>query len=313
MSLQVTFGFPSTVRLGPVCLTIGTYDGVHRGHQAILLPLIEKARAPGSTSVLVTFEPHPRCVLDPDHCPQNLTTLDEKTWVLDQLGMDRAVVIPFTPQVAALSPATFMRRLMSAMELRHLTVGYDFAFGHARRGDHTFLQRLGARHGFSVTVTPALQRGGSPISSSRIRRLLLLGQVRAAAQLLGRDYFVRSVVEHGGERGHRIGYPTANLKITPNKLLPANGVYAVRVLVDGQTHQAVMNIGFRPTFGGSTLTVEAFLLDYEGDLYGKLLTMSFVQRLRGERRFPSAAALQQQIARDVESARRILGNRTLSS
>lgn len=313
MSLRVSFGFPSTDRLGPVRFTIGTYDGIHRGHQTILVPLIEAARSSGSTSLLVTFEPHPRCVLDPDHCPQNLTTLDEKTWILEQLGMDRVVVIPFTPQVAVLSPAAFMRRLMSGMQIRHLTVGYDFAFGHGRRGDHAFLERLATSRGFSFSVVPALERGGAPISSSRIRRLVLLGQVRAAAQLLGRDYFLRSVVEHGVERGHRIGYPTANLKITPNKLLPANGVYAVRVLVDGETEPAVMNIGFRPTFGGSTLTVEAFLLDYEGDLYGKLLTVSFVQRLRGERRFPSATALQQQIARDVESAKRILESPTRSS
>jgi riboflavin kinase/FMN adenylyltransferase len=255
---------------------------------------------------VVTFEPHPRCVLDPDHCPQNLTTLDEKTWLLDQLGLDHLLVIPFTPQVAALSPADFMRRLTRGMQLRRLVVGYDFAFGRARRGDHAFLRQMGAREGFTVDVISVQERGGAPISSSRIRRLLLLGQVRAAAQLLGRDYFLRSAVEHGAERGKMLGFPTANLKITPNKLLPANGVYAVRVELEGGGHQGALNLGFRPTFGGNTLTVEVFLLDYQGDLYGRLLTVFFVQRLRGERRFASITALQQQITRDVETARRVL-------
>ena len=256
--------------------------------------------------MLVTFEPHPRCVLDPDHCPANLTTLDEKTWLGEQLELTHLVVIPFTPQVAAISPAAFMQRLMRGMTLTRLSVGYDFAFGRGRRGDHAFLRRLSARHGFALDVRPALARGGEPVSSSRIRRLILLGQVRAAAQLLGRDYFFRSTVEHGVERGRLLGYPTANLKITPNKLLPANGVYAIRVLVDSSLHNGALNLGFRPTFGGNTLTVEAFLLDFEGDLYDRLLTVSFVQRLRGEKRFASLPALQQQIARDVENAKRIL-------
>jgi len=306
VSLQVAFGFPSPGQLGDTHLTIGTFDGIHRGHQSLLLPLIAQARAAQSTAVMVTFEPNPRCVLDPEHCPQNLTTLDEKTWLLDQLGLGAVIVIPFTPQVAALSPVGFMDRLMRGLRLRQLAVGYDFAFGRGRRGDHAFLQRLSARHGFGLVIAEPMQRGGAPISSSRLRRLLLLGQVRAAAQMLGRDYFVRSVVEQGTRTGQRLGYPTANLKITPNKLLPANGVYAVRVLMDGEAHAAVLNVGFRPTFGGNTLTVEAFVLDYLGDLYGRLLTVSFVQRLRGERRFASAEALRQQIAKDVETARRIL-------
>jgi riboflavin kinase/FMN adenylyltransferase len=255
---------------------------------------------------MVTFEPHPRCVLDPDHCPPSLTTLDEKTWLFDGLGLDQVIVIPFTPQVAALTPAGFMRRLTRGMQLGQVVVGYDFAFGQGRRGDHAFLQRLGSKEGFAVRVVPALQRGGEPVSSSRIRRLILLGQVRAAAQLLGRDYFFRSVVEHGAQRGHRIGFPTANLKITPNKLLPANGVYAIRVQLEEIALTGVLNVGFRPTFGGNTLTVEAFIFDFEGDLYGKLLTVSFVQRLRGEKRFASAEALQQQIGRDVANAKRIL-------
>ncbi|HSO94237.1 MAG TPA: riboflavin kinase, partial [Candidatus Dormibacteraeota bacterium] len=243
----VSFGFPAPGSIGRAHVTIGTYDGLHRAHQSILKPLVAGAAEAGAASVMVTFEPHPRCVLDPDHCPAYLTTLDEKTWICQQLGLTHLVVIPFTPQVARISPAAFMDRLMRGMQLEKLLVGYDFAFGRGRRGDHTFLRRLGARRGFSVDVRPAVERSGQPISSSRIRRLILLGQVRAAAQLLGRDYILRSTVEHGAQRGRLLGYPTANLKITPNKLLPANGVYAIRALIDSSAYAGALNVGFRPT------------------------------------------------------------------
>jgi riboflavin kinase/FMN adenylyltransferase len=303
----VTFGFPAPGALGPSHATIGTFDGIHRGHQALLKSLIAGARAAGGASVLVTFEPHPRCVLDPDHCPPNLTTLDEKTWLLDQLGLDHVVVIPFTPQVAALSAAVFMQRLLRGMDVRHMVVGENHRFGHGQRGDSAFLRRLGARHGFTVDVAPTVLRGREPISSSRIRRLVLLGQVRAAAQLLGRDYFVRSTVEHGAKRGRQLGFPTANLRIAPNKLIPPNAIYASRVDLDGQTYGGATSIGFRPTFGGNTLTVEVFVLDFDGDLYDKLVTVWLVHRLRAEKKFATVPALQQQMARDVENARRILG------
>jgi len=304
----VSFGFPAAGTLGPSHATIGSFDGIHRGHLALLKPLIAGARAAGAASVLVTFEPHPRCVLDPDHCPPNLTTLDEKAWLLDQLGLDHLVVIPFTPQVAALSPPAFMQRLLRGMQLRRIVIGEDFRFGHGRRGDPAFLRRFGTRHGFTVQVGPTLTRGRAPVSSSRIRRLVLLGQVRAAAQLLGRDYFMRSAVEHGVERGRQLGFPTANLRIAPNKLLPATGIYAARVDVDERSYAGALSLGFRPTFGGNSLTVEVFVLDFDGDLYDTILTVWFVQRLRAEKRYASVPALQQQMARDVENTRRILAH-----
>src|ERR1700674_1274224 len=203
----VTFGFPAPGTLGPSHATIGSFDGIHRGHHALLKPLIAGARAAGAASVLVTFEPHPRCVIDPDHCPPLLTTLEEKTWLLDQLGLDHIVVIPFTSQVAALSATTFMERLFRGIELRRMIVGENPRFGQGQRGDPAFLRKLGARHGFTVDVAPTVLWGREPISSSRIRRLVLLGQVRAAAQLLGRDYFIRSSVEHGAKRGRQLGFP----------------------------------------------------------------------------------------------------------
>jgi riboflavin kinase / FMN adenylyltransferase len=302
----VTFGFPAPGALGPSHATIGSFDGIHRGHQALLKPLIAGARTAGAASVLVTFEPHPRCVIDPDHCPPLLTTLEEKTSLLDQLGLDHIVVIPFTPQIAALSAAAFMQRLLRGIEIQHMVVGENHRFGHGQRGDSAFLRRLGARHGFTIEVAPMVRRGREPISSSRIRRLVLLGQVRAAAQLLGRDYSIRSTVEHGAKRGRQLGFPTANMRVEPNKLIPPNAIYASRVDIDGQTYDGATSVGFRPTFGGNTLTVEVFILDFEGDLYDKLITVWFVQRLRAEKRFATVPALQQQMVRDVENARRIL-------
>jgi riboflavin kinase / FMN adenylyltransferase len=302
----VTFGFPAPGTLGPSHATIGSFDGIHRGHLALLKTLIAGARAAGAASVLVTFEPHPRCVIDPDHCPPLLTTLEEKTWLLDQLGLDHMVVIPFTPQVAGLSATAFMERLLRGIELRRIVVGQNHRFGHRQGGDPAFLRKLGTRRGFTVDVAPTLLRGREPISSSRIRRLVLLGQVRAAAQLLGRDYFIRSTVEHGAKRGRQLGFPTANIQMAPNKLLPANGIYAARVGLEDVTYSGALSVGFRPTFGGSSVTVEVFILDFDADIYGRLLTVWFVQRLRGEKRFASVPALQQQMARDVENARRIL-------
>lgn len=302
----ISIGFPAPGQLGPTHATMGTFDGIHRGHLALLKPLITAAKQAGAASALVTFEPHPRCVLDPDHCPPNLTTLDEKAWLLGQIGLDHLLVIPFTPQLAALSAPAFMGRLLHGMQLRRFVVGQDHRFGHGRRGDPAFLRRFGARHGFSVEVIPTLSRGRKPISSSRIRRLVLLGQMRAAAQLLGRDYVFRSTVEHGAQRGRQLGFPTANLRIAPNKLIPAAAVYAARVDHDGKTYGGALSVGFRPTFGGNTLTVEVFVLDFDGDLYDELLTVWCVQRLRAEKRFATVPALQQQMARDVEHARRIL-------
>lgn len=303
----MTFGFPAPGALGPLHATIGTFDGLHRGHQTLLRPLIAGAKAAGTTSVLVTFEPHPRCVVDPNQCPAYLTTLDEKRWLLEPIGLDHLLVIPFTTQVAAMSPAAFMKRLMRGMELRRLLIGEDFRFGQARRGDPALLRRLGQRENFSVEVMPTMSRGKAPISSSRVRRLVLLGQMRAAAQLLGRDYLFRSRVERGEQRGRQLGFPTANLVIPPNKLVPATGVYATRVELDGQLLAGAASVGYRPTFGGHNLTVEVFIIDFEGDLYDRLLTVFFVQRLRGERRFASVQGLVQQMHRDVENARRILG------
>ena len=302
----VSVGFPHDRQQGLSDLTIGTYDGLHRGHQSLIQALVDGAKRHDSTSVVVTFDPHPRCVLDPPRCPLLITTVEERAWLLEQMGVDRVLVIPFSRQLAQLSAEDFLDKLQLGIRLRRIVVGYDFALGRGRRGDHAFLQEYAERCGFSLeTISPQLERG-TPISSSRIRELVASGKLSEARDLLGHDFFVRSVVEHGRGTGRGLGYPTANLRIAAGKLLPPVGVYAVRVEAEEGAWSGAMNLGYRPTFGRGQLTLEVYLLDFEGDLYGKTLTVWFVERLREEERFESIARLTEQIAKDVERTRRIL-------
>ena len=307
--MRVQFGLPDATEPGgaPVHLTIGNFDGVHLGHRRILEALVAGARAAGGEAVVMTFDPHPRCVLDPDNCPTQLTTLDEKRDLLERCGIDRLVVLEFTRALSRWSAEHFCDRVTAGFApLRRLVVGYDFALGHNRRGDIAFLGAWGRRHGFAVEPVEVEVVGAEPVSSSRIRRGLLDGEVATAARLLGRPYFLDSWVVHGAQRGTRLGFPTANLAITPNKCLPARGIYAMWVLVQGQWQQAATSVGYNPTFGGDHLTVEAYLLDFTGDIYRERLRAAFVARLREERAYATAEELSAQIAVDVEDARRQL-------
>ena len=307
--MRVEFGLPETAAPGgrPVHLTIGNFDGVHLGHRRILDELVGGARGDGGEAVVMTFDPHPRCVLDPDNCPSQLTTLDEKRDLLERHGVDRLVVLEFTRALSRWSAEHFCERLSAGFApLRRLVVGYDFALGHNRRGDIAFLRGWGRRHGFSVAPVEAEVVAAEPVSSSRIRRALLDGEVAAAGRLLGRPYFLDSWVVHGAKRGTRLGFPTANLSITPNKCLPARGIYAMWVLVQGHWQAAATSVGYNPTFGGDHLTVEAYLLDFAGDIYRERLRAAFVARLREERTYASAEELSVQIGIDVDDARRQL-------
>ncbi len=230
----------------------------------------------------------------------------EKERVLASLGLDRVVVLPFTRAVSAWGAEQFCDLLRASFDLRVLVVGHDFALGHKRQGDIAFLRDYGERHGFAVVVVEAVHAAGDVVSSSRVRQLLADGDVRAAATLLGRGYFMDAVVEHGEEVGRHLGFPTANLSIAPTKCLPASGVYAMWVWVDGAWHAAATNVGYRPTFGGDRLTVEAFLLDFSGDLYGREVRAVFVQRMREERSYAAVDELVAQIGRDVTDVRAVL-------
>lgn len=289
-----------------VVLSIGSFDGVHRGHQSLIARCKALAGRNGAEVAILTFDPHPRCVLDPAHCPRSLTTLREKADVLADAGVDRLVVLPFTREVSAWSATRFCDLLVESLDVRALVVGHDFALGHKRQGDVAFLTEYGAAHGFAVEQVDALDDESSPISSTRIRAEVERGDVAAAARLLGRAYTMDAVVEHGEEVGRQLGFPTANLSAAPAKCLPAPGVYAMWLRIDGRWREAATNVGYRPTFGGDRLTVEAYVLDFEGDLYGREVRAAFVERLREERAYDTPDALVEQIGRDVKDVRAIL-------
>jgi len=299
-------------RLAPLgwpspAVTIGNFDGVHRGHQALVAAVVARAREAAGVAVVLTFDPHPAAVLNPDRAPDALNTLDQKEELLAGLGVDRLAVLAFDEEVAALTPESFAREvLLGALDARHVVVGESFRFGPRRQGDAGRLAALGGGLGFSVQAVPPVLEQGSPVSSSRVRDALARGEVRVARDLLGRPHFVDASVVRGDGRGRTIGVPTANLA-PENEILPAGGVYAARCRVPGGIWQpAVVNIGRRPTFGGQHVTVEAHLVDFDGDLYGERVRLEFHERLRGEERFDGPQALVARIREDVARARDVL-------
>jgi riboflavin kinase/FMN adenylyltransferase len=300
-------------RIGrPCALGIGSFDGVHRGHQTVIRILREVADGLDGPAVLITFDPHPRCVLDPANCPPQITTLDERLEQVGALGVDEAIVVEFTRELAGWPAEEFMRRVLDVMELRRLVVGYDFALGRARAGNLTWLREQGREDGYQVTVVAPVGVGpsGDEVHSSEVRRLLTLGEVRHAAVLLGRPYTLRGPVEQGDRIGRSLDFPTANLAVPPGKLVPARGIYAgwARDLSNDPSvrHLAAISIGYRPTFGKTELRVEAFLLDFEGDLYEHRLELELISRLRGEIKFASVDELVRAMRQDVIDTRRIL-------
>jgi riboflavin kinase/FMN adenylyltransferase len=293
-------------------VTVGNFDGVHRGHQSLVAEAVREARARDGTAVALTFDPHPSRVLSPDRAPATLMTLDQKAEVLAELGIDCLAVLPFTFALSRESPADFARMVLrDAVGARVVVVGENFRFGRGRAGDLALLETLGGSLGFAVRGTRPVIHEGAPISSTRIREALARGAVVAAREMLGRWFFVDGSVVRGEGRGRTVGLPTANLEIV-NETLPARGVYTCwcRVPAGPQTqaavHPAVLNIGHRPTFGGGALSVEAHLLDFDGDLYGRTLRVFFFERLREERSFSGADALVRQVQDDIARARRML-------
>lgn len=290
----------------PSVVTVGAFDGVHLGHQALIGQVVAMARARGWRAVVVTFFPHPAVVLRGE-TPFYLTSPEEKRAQIARLGVDVLIQIPFTPATARIRAAEFVEQLVR-LGMRALWAGPDFALGYRREGTLPVLEELGRRHGYTLHVAMEFHLGGRPARSSRIREALRRGDVRSAAECLGRPFSVRGEVVAGAGRGRGLGFPTANLRIWPEHALPANGVYACWAdLPDGGRRMAVVNIGVRPTFDQSSeRVVEAHLLDWTGELYGQTLTLHFIERLREERRFPSVAELVAQIQRDIAQAREVL-------
>jgi len=282
---------------------IGVFDGVHRGHQFLLRDVAERAVEVDARSVAVTFDPDPQAVLRPGAPAAALCSLEERVALIRALGLDEVFVWPFTPQVAAMSPSEFVAALRDRYGLCEVWVGENFAFGQGRRGTVATLTELGEQHGFGVHSVAPVYEGAQPISSSRIRELLLAGEVRDAAHLLGRPYRLGGEVVTGAERGRQLGFPTANLIPPVGRVLPAYGVYAGHAIEGGRAYPAVANVGSRPTFGEEQPLIEVHLLDYSGDLYGRELAFEFVERVRPIQRFASVDELRAQIQADIASAR----------
>jgi len=287
-------------------LTVGTFDGVHRGHQYLLTLLVAHARACGCESVVLTFHPHPRQVLYPEGHARYLCSPQQREERIAELGVDHLIVLPFTQELASQSAREFVGRLRRS-GMRELWVGEGFRMGRGRTGTAAELCALGREMGFRLRVVRPLRDGGEPISSTRIRWLLEQGDVAEAARLLGWPVALRGVVVPGEGRGQRLGFPTANLPVDPSLALPQDGVYAVWVELNGQRYRGVANLGPRPSFDSHERLLEAFVIDHRGDLYGQCITVEFVRRLRDVRRFEGAESLVRQIAADVEHAEELLG------
>ena len=296
---------------GASLVTVGIYDGVHLGHQAILRYLVHRAQQQQGRSVVVSFDPHPREVLTGNQLGL-LSTIDERAQLLENLGLDRFIVLPFTKDFSRLSPDEFVLQiLVERIGLQEIVVGHDHGFGRGRQGNVELLQTLGAQHDFSVDVIPAQAVDHQVVSSSAIRQALIEdGDVGRARQMLGRPYALTGTVIHGDGRGHSIGYPTANIEVEhPRKVIPKRGVYAVQVSLRGEEgrYGGMMNIGYRPTFdGGNTLHLEVHLFDFDRTIYGQPLQITYVERLRDEQKFGSVDELIAQLSDDEQRARRVL-------
>jgi len=296
------------VQLTDTWLTIGSFDGVHRGHQSVVSKLVAGAHEYGAPAVVLTFYPHPSTILRGYDYAFYLTTPEERARLLGDFGVDVVITHPFNQQVANMSARDFMLRLDQHLKIQHLQVGYDFALGKDRQGNVEMLRKLGDELDYSLRQIGPLVLDGDTVSSSRIRFLLGAGQVDKAGDLLGRNFSIEGKIEHGDRRGVTLGFPTANLAVWSAQAIPAAGVYVCRAEFAGETWGAVTNIGVRPTFESEPVSprVEAHLLDFDQDIYGENLRLEFIARLRGEIRFPNVEALVEQIQADSQSARKLL-------
>jgi len=291
-------------------VTVGTFDGVHLGHWTVLQEIRARAQAADRRSILVTFDPHPLRIVRPEHAPLLLTTPVEKKEILAESGLDYAVFITFTVALSRYEPRRFVEEiLVGRLGVEELVIGYDHGFGRDREGDPRTLQAIGSELGFDVDVVPPVEAEGGPVSSSRIRRMVLDGQMGAARACLGRPYSLRGIVVRGDGRGRGLGFPTANLRVAErDKLIPPQGIYAVRGILRSGTYGGALHLGPRPTFKGSPPTIELHLLDFDEDVYGEEVRVDFIEFLRPIEPFSTIQALVDQIREDVGAAREILAD-----
>lgn len=298
----------NALKLQDTWVTIGTFDGVHLGHQYLIQNLVQEAHRAGEAAVVVTFDPHPAVVLSGKEFPLYLTSPEQKAEEIEKLGVDVLLSYPFNRETAAMSPAAFMERLDASLAIRELWIGYDFALGKDRKGTPERLEEIGRKLGYTLRQISPYHRDGQVISSSQIRKLLKEGNVELAAAYLGRPHRLEGVVVEGDKRGKALGFPTANLAISPYLAEIQSGVYACYAHISGERWKAVTNIGVRPTFENQPVLprVEAHLLDFNRDLYGKTISLELISFLRKERKFSGVDGLILQVKRDIQEARQVL-------
>jgi len=297
----------------PLVLTIGVFDGVHLGHRALISGAVMAARERGFMAAVMSFDPHPDSVIFPQRPLLYLTDETDKAAYIEEIGADLLIIQPFTLEFSRTSAEDFITRLTQVADIREIHVGEDFAFGHKARGNVRFLREIGPQLGFQVKSLAPLEVDDQVVKSSRIRNLLLAGEVDEAARFLGRTHSLKGEVLHGDKRGRLLGFPTANLAIPDLFAVPGNGVYATMTTFLDEAGKArenprpsVTNIGTRPTFDNGVRSVETFVLDWSGDLYGQRIRVEFIQRLREERKFAGIEAIRAQLTLDVENGRAAL-------
>lgn len=291
-------------------LTLGVFDGLHLGHQRIMQTVVERARSIGAVPTAITFDPHPRSVLHPDQAPPLLQTLDQRLANFEHLGIEQAIVIRFDGEFAAQDAGIFLRdTVFERLQAKEVYLGKGFAFGKDRGGNIALLRKLSLELGFVADEVEEVTLRGQRISSSLVRQLLIDGKVNLARRMLGRPYGVEGQIVRGFQRGRTIGFPTANLK-PRNRVVPRYGVYATATLIDGEWHRSITNVGIRPTFeDGKIPSIETFVFDFDGDLYGEVLRVRFLHRIRDERKFSGIDELKVQIERDTNVAKRYFAAR----
>jgi riboflavin kinase/FMN adenylyltransferase len=306
--MEILRSIPELERLpGPVFLAIGVFDGVHRGHQAVISTSAEHARAANGTPVVVTFDPHPEKVLRPEAAPHLLSATQHKVALVRALGVEHLLIITFDKQFAATEPEDFVQKLVAhSKPLREICVGHEWSFGKNRRGNLDLLKRLGTNFNFDVVGIPPVKINGAVVSSTAIREAIEKGDLTKAAEMLGRQYTILGTVTRGDNLGKKIGFPTANLS-AHSEQFPPNGVYAAKARIDGELYRGVINLGIRPTVssGKSERVLEIHLFDFNRDIYGRDVEVRFLKFLRPEKKFENLDALVHQIRQDVEQARQL--------
>ncbi|HEX6623118.1 MAG TPA: bifunctional riboflavin kinase/FAD synthetase [Pyrinomonadaceae bacterium] len=303
--MRLFHGYENAEIARPTVVTLGVFDGLHLGHQLVMRTVVERARALGAVPTVITFDPHPRAVLHPESAPPLLQTFDQKTEAFGVLGIEQTIVVRFTRRFAEVRAHEFLSDVLhERLHAREVYLGRGFAFGHKREGNIGLLRQVSAGLGFHADEVPEVRLRGQRISSSRIRELLSEGRVNLARRMLGRPYGVEGRVVRGAERGRTLGFPTANVH-PQNRVIPRAGVYVTATLIDGAWRRSVTNVGVRPTFEhDAEPSVETFVHNWEGDLYGDVVRVRFLHRLRDERKFGSVDELKRQIARDARRAER---------